>query len=337
MILITYGTRPEWIKVSPLIEEMKKQGLKYKTLFTGQHKDLAPKDSDFTHEMVELNSNRLNSILNNCLNISDEVFEGVDYVLVQGDTSSGLGLALSAFHRKIKIIHLEAGLRTYDYNNPYPEEMNRQLISKLTDIHFCPTFPNRENLISEGINDDKIFVVGNTGLDNLLVLKDDCKYNDKILITLHRRENHDKISEWFKNINDLAKTYPNLEFILPIHPNPNVVIYKELLTNVNVIEPLQHDELIRLLIECKLVISDSGGIQEECSFFNKKCIVCREVTERSEANNLTNFLVKNPDNLKVVFDSLINNYESNFISPFGDGKASKKICKILKKILNGEE
>lgn len=330
MILITYGTRPEWIKVKPLIIEMDKQNIPYKTLFTGQHKDLAPKNSDFIHEMIDLNSNRLNSIINNCLNIDDDVFNNIDYVLVQGDTSSGLGLALASFHRKIKIIHLEAGLRTYDFNNPYPEEMNRQLISRLANIHFCPTVYNKNNLILEGIDDSKIFVVGNTGLDNLLELKNECKYGNKVLVTLHRRENHDKIEEWFNEINKLAKSNPNLEFILPIHPNPNVIKHKHILTHVKIIEPLSHDELIKILIECKLVISDSGGIQEECSFFNKKCIVCREITERSEANHKTNFIIKEPKYLKPMFDNLIDNYKADYECVFGDGRASIKICEILK-------
>jgi len=209
--------------------------------------------------------------------------------------------------------------------------MNRQLISRLADIHFCPTTENKNNLILEGINENKIFVVGNTGLDNLINFKDKCLYNNKVLVTLHRRENHNKIDKWFEEINKLAKKY-HLEFILPIHPNPNVIKYKNLLTDVTVIEPLNHDELIQHLIKTRLVITDSGGIQEECSFFNKKCIVCREITERSEANGLTNFLVNSPKNLEKLFDELIKDYECNFISPFGDGKASIRICEILKKL-----
>jgi UDP-N-acetylglucosamine 2-epimerase (non-hydrolysing) len=142
------------------------------------------------------------------------------------------------------------------------------------------------------------------------------------------------IEEWFSEINNLSLIYPDLEFILPIHPNPNVQKYKHLLTNVKVIEPLQHEELLELLVKTKMVITDSGGLQEECSFFNKKCLVCREITERPESINLTSFMVKKPEHLKDKFDYEIKNYETNFESPYGDGTSAKKIIKILKKYEN---
>ncbi len=161
--------------------------------------------------------------------------------------------------------------------------------------------------------------------------KEKCEYTNKVLVTLHRRENHDRIEEWFKSINDLAKTYINLEFILPLHPNPNVQKYKSVLTNVTVIEPLPHSELLELLVKTKLVITDSGGLQEECSFFNKKCLVCREKTERPESIGITSFIIKNSEFLKNNFDYHINNFIINEESPYGDGSSSIKIIEILKK------
>ena len=149
MILITYGTRPEYIKVKPLIKVLTGSNIKFKTLFTGQHKDLVDNIADYNFNMVDVSKNRLDNIINNCTNLPDEYFSDVNYVLIQGDTSSALGLALTAFNRKIKIIHLEAGLRTYNYSNPYPEEMNRQLISRISDINLCPTIENYNNLINE--------------------------------------------------------------------------------------------------------------------------------------------------------------------------------------------
>jgi UDP-N-acetylglucosamine 2-epimerase (non-hydrolysing) len=149
---------------------------------------------------------------------------------------------------------------------------------------------------------------------------------------MHRRENHDKIDLWFTEINELAKRYPELEFILPIHPNPNVQKHKGLLTNVTVINPLGHDDLLELLVKTRLVITDSGGIQEECSFFNKKCLVCRKVTERPESIGITSFLVDSPINLKNIFEEHINNYAVNLQSPYGDGKSAKKICEIIKNL-----
>jgi UDP-N-acetylglucosamine 2-epimerase (non-hydrolysing) len=332
MILLTYGTRPEWIKLKPLIDKMVSEDIKFKTLFTGQHKDLVSSNADYNFNMVDVSKNRLDNIINNCTNLPDEFFNGITHVLVQGDTSSALGLALTAFHRQIKVIHLEAGLRTYDYLNPYPEEMNRQLIGRISDINLCPTIDNHDNLKNEKVFGES-YVVGNTGLDNLLSYKDKVTYDDIVLITLHRRENHDKIESWFNEINKLAWEYPNIKFVLPIHPNPNVIKHKNLLTNVDVCNPLNHSDLLELLIKVKLVITDSGGLQEECSFLNKKCLVCRETTERPESINFTTFMVKNPKSLKELFDKHIYEYEVNYDSPFGDGYASEKIINVLKNIL----
>lgn len=330
MILVVYGTRPEYIKIKPLIDEMSKNDIPYKTLFTGQHKDIVSKVADFNIKMEEKCDNRLNNIILNCMSLSDEIFQGINYVLIQGDTTTALGLSLAAYHRKIKLIHLEAGLRTFDFENPYPEEANRVLISRIANIHFCPTKLNKKNLIKENVSKEKIFVVGNTVLDNLLKYKKDCSYDNKVLITMHRRENHDEIKEWFLQINELVKKYPEIEFILPIHPNPNVQKHKDILNGVNIINPLSHDDLINLLVKCKLIITDSGGIQEECSFFNKKCIVCRKVTERPESVGMTSFLCETPNDLVDIFENHLKNFKTNEKSPFGNGNSSKKIIKILK-------
>lgn len=332
MILLTYGTRPEWIKLKPLIDKMVTEGIPFKTLFTGQHKDLVRDKADYNFNMVDISNNRLDNIINNCTNLPDEFFEGITHVLVQGDTSSALGLALTAFHRQIKVIHLEAGLRTYDYLNPYPEEMNRQLIGRISDINLCPTVENLNNLKNEKVSGDS-YVVGNTGLDNLLTYKDKITYDNIVLITLHRRENHDKIEHWFNEIDKLASEYPEIKFILPIHPNPNVIKHKHLLNNVDICEPLNHSDLLELLVKSKLIITDSGGLQEECSFLNKKCLVCRETTERPESIGFTSFIVKTPNNLKELFNKHIYDYNVNYLSPFGDGYASDKIIRILKDVL----
>jgi UDP-N-acetylglucosamine 2-epimerase (non-hydrolysing) len=138
MILLTYGTRPEYIKIKPLMDEMTRRGVEYKTLFTGQHKDIVPKDATYNLEMVNYDGNRLDSVMKNCLSLPDECFDGVEYILVQGDTTSVLGIAMTAYHRRIKIIHLEAGLRTYDRENPFPEEANRRMVSSIATLS-----PNR--------------------------------------------------------------------------------------------------------------------------------------------------------------------------------------------------
>ena len=332
MILLTYGTRPEYIKIKPLIKEFKNKNIFFKVLFTGQHEDIVNGDYDFKLVMSKLSNNRLDSVISNLMTLCDDIFEGVTHVIVQGDTTSVVGISLASLHRKIKVIHLEAGLRTYDNENPFPEENNRRIVSTIADIHLCPTELNASNLRKENINKN-VFIVGNTVLDNLIGYREVCEYTNKVLITMHRRENHENIIEWFNEINEIAKKYTELEFILPLHPNPNVQKHRSILTHVDVIKPLDHKGLLDLLVKTKLVITDSGGIQEECSFFNKKCLVCRKVTERPESLGLTSFLINNPKELTEMFNTHINNYNVNFKSPYGDGDSAIKICKILNKII----
>lgn len=327
-ILLTYGTRPEYIKIKPLIDEMNRINMTYKILCTGQHKDIGNGIYDYKIDMSDLSNNRLDSIIGNLMNLSDDIFKDISHVLVQGDTTSVLGLALASLHRKIKVIHLEAGLRTYDNENPYPEENNRRLVSTIANIHLCPTTYNAENLKKENITEG-VFVVGNTVLDNLVSYKEKCVYSNKVLVTMHRRENHDNITKWFTQINLLAIKYPLLEFVLPIHPNPNVEKHRDLLTHVHVVPPMNHDELLDFMVKTIMVITDSGGIQEECSFFNKKCLVCRKVTERPESIGITSFLIDSPEYLITSFDYHIENHKVNAISPYGDGKSAIKICEIF--------
>ena len=332
MILLTYGTRPEYIKIKPLIKELKNCDVPFKILFTGQHKDIVNGEYDFKIEIIDLSSNRLDSVMANLMALSDDIFEGITHVLVQGDTTSVVGLSMASLHRKIKVIHLEAGLRTYDTENPFPEENNRRIVSTIASIHLCPTELNRSNLENEHVLGD-IYVVGNTVLDNLVEYKNKCEYKNKVLVTLHRRENHEQIIEWFNQINQLAKENPELEFILPIHPNPNIQKHKDILTNVKVIEPLTHSDLLDVLVKAKMVITDSGGLQEECSFFNKKCLVCRKITERPESIGLSSYLINEPTDLKPIFDNQIKECEIDIESPYGNGNSSKKIIEIFKKII----
>ena len=329
MILISYGTRPEYIKIKSLVSELSQQEIPFKTLFTGQHKDLVDVESDFSVEIKEYGANRLDSIIQSLLNLDKAVLEGIDYVLVQGDTTSALALALTSINHGIKVIHLEAGLRTYDYENPFPEEYNRQLISRLALIHLCPTEENKRNLFNENIVDG-VYVVGNTGLDGISHLVNKCYYGKKVLVTMHRRENHAEMDKWFFAIESLARKYPEFEFILPIHPNPDVKKHSHLLQSINLVDPLSREELLSVLVECSLVITDSGGLQEECSFFNKKCLVCRKITERPESLNKTSFIVNSHSDLLNVFSEHIRSPKVEEKCPFGDGKASEKIAEILK-------
>lgn len=331
MILLAYGTRPEYIKFKPLIKVFDLNHFPYRTLFTGQHEDLIKEAKpDYKITIVD-GENRLDSIVASIMNWMSKIqkVSDITHVMVQGDTTSAMAVALSAFHHGVKIIHLEAGLRTHDRENPYPEEVNRKIISEIADIHLCPTDWAQRNLVCEKAKGE-IHVVGNTVIDNLLPYKDKCKYTNKILVTLHRRENHHLMKEWFTELEKLATEYPQYMFLLPIHPNPNVQKWKYLLNNVTVIDPLPYEKMLEILIQCRLVITDSGGLQEESCFFNKICLTCRTVTERPEAIGVNGLLVTRPEDLKHFFAEVHNDYKIDVDCPFGDGHAAEKIMAILK-------
>ena len=219
--------------------------------------------------------------------------------MVQGDTTSAFAMALSAYHRKIKIIHLEAGLRTNDLDNPYPEEANRQLISRIADIHLCPTEISFSNLTSELTKGEK-HVVGNTVLDN--IVNTPVTYTNEVLVTMHRRENHDIIPQWFENIEKASLNNKDLKFIFVSHPNPNVQKHLNKLNNVKVVDPMDHETFINKLSSCKFIITDSGGLQEESSFLRKYSIVCRKVTERKSGLGQWSELCYLPENLPILID-----------------------------------
>tara|TARA_R100000234_G_scaffold119768_2_gene103689 strand:- start:3788 stop:4393 length:606 start_codon:yes stop_codon:yes gene_type:complete len=197
----------------------------------------------------------------------------------------------------------------------------------MADIHLCPTTLTASNLRREGIIEG-IYVTGNTVLDNLRNIS--TSYENKIVITMHRRENHHWIEEWFNEIDSLAQLYPSYEFILPIHPNPNVCRHQSILKHVNVVKPMEYNSFIQLLASCRFIITDSGGIQEESSFFGKKCIVCRKSTERTEGLGEFAFLCKRPRDLHEAFKDIDSAHIPKGVSPYGDGYASEKILQILK-------
>ena len=327
MMLLSFGTRPEWIKIKPLIEEMRGK-IDYKLLFTGQHVDLLAK-VDLTDSLAKLQikdgSNRLDSIVESVMNC-ENIFQGVTSVLVQGDTTSAFSIALAAFHRKIKVIHLEAGLRTYDKKQPYPEEFNRQAISRIADVHLCPTETSEKFLLSEKTQ-GRIEVVGNTVLDNLRHLQP--SYSNKVVLTMHRRENHDNMDRWFAEMNKLAQSNSDLDFIIPLHPNPNVQKHKDLLKSITVVDSMEYDDFVKLLADTRFVITDSGGLQEETSFLKKKCIVCREKTERVEGLGTFAFMCEKPEQLESLFQKVNSDYKIDLPSPYGDGFSSKRIVEIL--------
>ena len=332
MLLIAFGTRPEWLKIRPVIDTIEGK-IPYRLLYTGQHTDIIDSSlANYKYNKIQITSdlspNRLDSIVCSVMSQIDDHLDGITHVMVQGDTTTVFAVGLACFHRGIKVIHLEAGLRTYDTQHPYPEEFNRQSVSCLTDIHLCATELAANNLYAES-KGGQIHVVGNTVLDNLRGQVANEQY--QVLITLHRRENHEQIDKWFSAIDTLAGNNLHLNWILPMHPNPNVVKYKHLLKNVSVTKPLPHNQLLKVLKNARLVITDSGGIQEESAFFKKPCIVCREKTERGEGLGDFSWLCQDPDQLEDLFHRLKDyKIDSSLPCPYGDGYASEKILNVLK-------
>ena len=329
-ILISYGTRPEIIKLSPVIRELDERGIPFKTVFTGQHrelyndvKELVP-EPDHNLAIMEKNQS-LSSIISGISSKFGEILrvESPNLLMVQGDTATAAISALIAFYEKIPVGHVEAGLRTYDLSSPFPEEGNRQIVSRLAKFNWAPTELAAEQLQKENV--DNIIVTGNTVIDACSNFNYPLSYNNKILITLHRRENFgEKMKKIFKEIEILAIEHPELEFIFPMHPNPNVLSLKPILKHVNVIDPLEYSEMMKLLASVKFVISDSGGVQEECAAFNKKVLVCRNTTERPEGID-AGFA-------KLVHTDIINHFhwanespQWSGENPYGNGDASTKI------------
>ncbi len=365
LISIILGTRPEAIKLAPLIlcfKECKK--FKTRIILTGQHKEIVfnvmklfclKADNDLN---LMKDNQTLTDISSAILNGLKEEFASYkpDLVLVQGDTSSAFISALAAFYEKIPVGHVEAGLRTNDIFNPYPEEANRRLISQLATLHFCPTQNSRENLIKSGISKN-VYLTGNTVIDSFLfvankvksfknILKIDCENKRIILLTVHRRENWGenlyKIALAIKKILDRHK---DCFVIFPLHPNK---IVRDVFINtlkdssrVLLIEPLQYDELVFAIKKCYFLITDSGGLQEEAPSLGKPVLVVRENTERPEAviAGTAKLVGTDPDNIFNEAHLLLsnkNNYKmmSKAINPFGDGQASKRILSACCDFLN---
>ena len=367
-ILIIYGTRPEAIKFAPLINLLKVDAeFNLKICVTGQHQDLLNSANllfniapDYNLKLMTNNQQLHNlsaKILIDLHPILDDFKPHL--VLVQGDTTTSFIASLASFYKHIKIGHVEAGLRTNNINEPFPEEFNRISISKLAYLNFCPTFNNYSNLIKEGIPKEKLFITGNTVVDalnhvltnilddyslpqELIPYSNHINTNKVILITVHRRENFGQnLINICSAIKHLAVNFKDLLFILPAHPNPNVknIILENLdsFDNIIIINPLDYKDLIYLLNKSYLVLTDSGGIQEEASSLSKPVLVLRNVTERIEAVEAGCVLLVGSDPSLIIanFTNILNDlsiYKSmlNNKKIYGNGDASTKILSILK-------
>tara|TARA_Y100001978_G_scaffold120816_1_gene107674 strand:- start:3529 stop:4656 length:1128 start_codon:yes stop_codon:yes gene_type:complete len=364
LISIIIGTRPEAIKFAPIINKLQLiNELNVRVILTGQHKEMVIDVIDLFDIKYDLNidlmhqKQSLTHITCSSLKKLDEEYSKnkPDLVLVQGDTSSAFAGALAAFYKKIPVFHVEAGLRTDNLFSPYPEEANRRLISQIASINFAPTIVAKENLLKSNVS-GHIYVTGNTVVDSLLYISKNKqaklpygpKWNSEkvIFVTVHRREN------WGNNIKNICSGLKkillqntNVSLIIPMHKNPKVRNeLKNLLENTPrafLIEPLKYDQLISVLKNCYLILTDSGGLQEEAPSLNIPVLVLRDTTERPEAIKNgsakligTNSKIIIQETQKLLDDKSIYNSMKETKNPFGDGKASDRIIKICIEYLN---
>ena len=372
-VLLVFGTRPEAIKMAPLVKELQKDKVNFdtKVCVTAQHREMLDQVlelfqiiPDYDLNIMKPNQD-LYEITSSILIKIKPILEDFDpdLVLVHGDTATTFATSLAAYYQKIKIGHIEAGLRTGNLHSPWPEEGNRRLTGALTDYHFSPTDTSRKNLLNEGVNNASIFVTGNTVIDALQLVVNRIN-NDKtlklkientiiqsgfkaldskfILVTGHRREN---FGQGFINICEalkvLAENNLDINILYPVHLNPNVrKPVQELLSNIGnikLVEPFQYEEFIYLMSKTYLILTDSGGIQEEAPSLGKPVLVMRDTTERPEAvkAGTVKLVGSNKDNIVKEVQYLLSNADayqsmSRSHNPYGDGNASNKILEILK-------
>lgn len=296
MYLICFGTRPELIKLIPVINMFKQKNILYKTLFSGQHESLIEDfykyidKPDFIFNNIMVHGQTLNELSSKILLQSNNLFKENIFtnIIVQGDTTTAYSLALSAFHFQIPVIHLEAGLRTNDKYSPFPEEINRRLISQIANIHLCPTKISVKNLEKEGIINN-VHLVGNTVVDIYKYIFENTKPSEKIeniinkkyiVVTLHRRENRgEKMNIMWNQLNELSNKNKFVYITHPSLPDSKTILNQD---NIILLEPQNYENMVHLISNSKGIITDSGGLQEEAVCANKRVLVCRDTTERSE-------------------------------------------------------
>lgn len=362
-VMLVFGTRPEAIKMCPLIKELKKRkGIQTLVCVTGQHREMLEQvlkvfkiEPEYNLSIMKKNQSLFDvtiSILEKIKLILEKVQP--DIVLVHGDTSTTFSAALACFYLQIPVGHVEAGLRTYDIYSPYPEEFNRQVLSIIAKFNFAPTKVSKENLIREGRKAENIFVTGNTAIDALNVtVQENYVHNELqwakgsrlIMITAHRRENlGEPIKHMFSAVKRVCNEYTDVKVIYPIHMNPQIrIVAEKILGNndqIHIIEPLEVIDFHNFLARSYLILTDSGGIQEEAPSLGKPVLVMRNTTERPEgiAAGTLKLVGLEEETIYENFKILLENeeeYKKMCIAsnPYGDGKASIRIADIIEKEL----
>jgi len=387
--MLVFGTRPEAIKMCPLVKELQKYTHDFRTVVcvTGQHREMLDQVLDIFEVKPDYDLNIMKQG-QDLYDVTSRVLVGMrdvltevkpDVVLVHGDTTTSTAAALAAFYQQIPVGHVEAGLRTYNIYSPWPEEMNRQITSRIAQYDFAPTTLSKENLLKENVNENSIFITGNTVIDALHIVVEKLKNDENlakqqitvlaeagydvtrlengkklVLITGHRRENFGEgFISMVTAMRDLSEKYPDVDFVYPMHLNPNVrkpihEVFQGLDSlslregwgkahNFFFIEPLQYLEFVYLMEKSTVVLTDSGGIQEEAPGLGKPVLVMRNTTERPEALSAGTVKLVGTDHDLIVNEvsqllenQTYYNYMSHAVNPYGDGKACERIASILK-------
>ena len=365
-IMTVYGTRPEAIKVAPVIKALEKdERFESVAVSTGQHKEMLEQVNTMFGIEPKLDlhlmkpGQGLNEIVSRALMGLDEIIdaEQPDVIISQGDTSTAMAAALAGFHRGVKIVHLEAGLRTGDIHSPFPEEANRKLIGQVAELHLAPTAGSMENLRRENVRSKDIAVTGNTVIDALLEAASwDTAFEDPalqavaesdkrlVVVTTHRRENLEAMKEIGGAVKDLAENYSDINFVLPLHLNPKVreAVLPEVepLPNVLITDPLPYDQFTKLLDRATIILTDSGGVQEEAPALGKPVLVMRQNTERPEAVVAGTVKLVGTNRSLIVAeakllldDDAAYNSMANAVNPYGDGKAAERAVAAIAELL----
>lgn len=374
-VMLVFGTRPEAIKMAPLVKAFRADKAHFEMVVcvTGQHREMLHQVLDIFQITPQYDLNIMQKG-QDLYDVTSRVLLGMrpvlqkeqpDVVLVHGDTTTSMASALAAFYQQIPVGHVEAGLRTHDIYSPWPEEMNRQMTSRIATYHFAPTSLSKENLLKEGISENHIYVTGNTVIDALHLMVKQLHIDwhqpqprKSVLITGHRREN---FGEGFLHvcqaIKTLAQKYPKVDFIYPVHPNPNVrkailevfgvsEVAQTLrlneqdgssISNLKFVEPLDYVEFVTMMAKSTLVLTDSGGIQEEAPGLGKPVLVMRDTTERPEAVDAGTVRLVGTDQQKIVDEvsRLLDDDDwyhqmSHAVNPYGDGHACQRILDVLR-------
>ncbi|MEC4053830.1 UDP-N-acetylglucosamine 2-epimerase (non-hydrolyzing) [Myroides odoratimimus] len=368
--LIVFGTRPEAIKMAPLIKEFKKHNDQFDTrvCVTAQHREMLDQVLEFFDIVPEYDLNLMKPN-QNLYSLTGDIITGLkpvleefkpDYVYVHGDTTTTMSASIAAFYSGAKVCHVEAGLRTHNKRAPFPEEINRQITGRVTDYHFAPTTASQENLLRENIKIKDILVTGNTVIDALLesVERVEDLQNEeiiqlkqivdsskkRILVTGHRRENHgDGFIRICESLKEIALTHADVQIIYPVHLNPNVKgpVYEILsgIDNIQLIDPLAYPSFVWLMNKSYMIVTDSGGVQEEAPSLGKPVLVMRDTTERPEAVAAGTVILVGTDKEKIVREanSLLTDSAryakmSALHNPYGDGKACARIVEFISQL-----